>query len=361
MKKNLYIHGSFMTDNYGDFLLYYVVRKIVDRYKDKYNIYSSDVHRSYDNYCDVERKSKIFAIKNSDIVIFAGGGYFGEPDKRKILWNIRCIFKHLLPAYLISKRKIPYAIIGVETGPLKFGISRILLKSICNNASLISIRNNESKRFLESIGVNKKIMMNPDWIIGIERDILFDKKYDLDTRVKDGCRKILIHLTTKPNEGKENVINDLIKFQQENRDVYYLLVCDQKRYTQEKRVQELYDRFDKERTIINKYDGPWKLTKLIDYCDAVLTDKLHVGIVATKLNKEVVSVANHSKSVKFYRLINREEWTNYMSKVTPNETYNKLNNLSFKPIVIDEQLFNQAKNNEILLNDFLKNRCLNES
>lgn len=31
--KNLYIHGHFISDNYGDFLLFYVLRNVVENVK----------------------------------------------------------------------------------------------------------------------------------------------------------------------------------------------------------------------------------------------------------------------------------------------------------------------------------------
>lgn len=354
MKKNIYIHGSFMTDNYGDFLLFYVAKKICDKYSNKANIYSSDVDTSYDRYCKLERKSKLYSIFKSNIVIFAGGGYFGEPDKRKIYWNIRCIWKHLLPAYIISKRKIPYAIIGVETGPLSCKLSRFLLKKVCNNATIISVRNEESKEFLNTLGIKRNVEMNPDWIMGINKDLLLEKTEKENLNIDKKYKKIFLHLTTHNNNGKENVIRDLIKYQKENKNIFYIIGCDQKRETQEKRSVELLQRLEKDRCILKKYEGPWKLSYLLNYSDAVITDKLHVGIVATKLNKEVISVASHTKSIKFYRLIGRDEWSTHITKVKLGETYEKLNKLTFNGVENNNEFFEKAKENERLLNKFLR-------
>lgn len=357
MKKKLYIHGSFMNDNYGDFLLYYIAKHICDYYSDDIETFSSSVDSSYDHYCSIKRKSKFYSIFKSDLVLFAGGGYFGEPNKRKLYWNLRCLIKHLIPAYLISLRKTPYAIIGVETGPLSLRISKILLKKVCNHANVLSVRNIESKIFLESIGVKNKIEVCPDWIMGIEPTLLIDHETNTNQIFKDipkNSKVLFIHLTTKENEGKSNVIEDLKKYFNENNHIYLLIGCDQKRSTQELRSSELASCFSKERCKFLKYNSPWELSSVLNRVDAVITDKLHVGIVATLFHKEVVSVASHDKTLKFYKYIGREEWTQPIAGIKRGETYLKLKHLNYKPIQLNKEFLLKARQNERLLCEFLE-------
>ena len=168
--KNLYIHGHFISDNYGDFLLFYVLRNVVEKCENKYNWFTSNVDESYDKYCKINRKNVRDAIKMADLAIFTGGGYFGEPDKKKIRWNIKCLIRHIFPAYKIYKRKIPYIIVGVETGPISFFLNRILIRKIFDGAEKVSVRNEESKIFLKKIKVKREIEVNPDWIMGIDKN-----------------------------------------------------------------------------------------------------------------------------------------------------------------------------------------------
>ncbi len=356
MKKKLYIHGSFMNDNYGDFLLYYIAENICKRYSDSIESFSSAVDPSYTDYCSVIRKPKHYSIFQSDLVLFAGGGYFGEPNKRKIYWNLRCLVKHLIPAYFICNRKIPYAIIGVETGPLSFKISKIILKKVCNHAKVLSVRNIESKQFLESIGVKNKIEVYPDWIMGIEPSLLINHETNVNQIFNDipkKCKVLFVHLTTRMNEGKNNVIEDLKEYFQQENDVYLLFGCDQKTNTQYLRASELANDFPKDRCKVLAYNSPWELSSVLNRVDAVLTDKLHVGIVATLFQKEVVSVASHKKTLKFYRYIDREEWTQYILDVKRGDTLKKLNRLTYKPIKVNNEFLLKAQYNEKLLCEFL--------
>lgn len=355
--KKIYIHGSFMNDNYGDFLLFYMANNICQDFKqEKISVISSNIDPSYKKYCNFTELPKTKALFDVDMALFAGGGYFGEPNKHKIYWNIRCLFKHLFPAYIINKRKIPYAIIGVETGPLSFFLNRLLLKKICNNAFVISVRNEESKKFLEKIGVTKEVLVNPDWVINIDPDILLKEKdsaKNLFKKIPSNYKKIFVHLTTKNNYGKENAINDLKKYI-ENNEVFYIIGCDQNRKKINKRCKQLLSQFPKNKSMLLNYINPWLLSSVISNCDAVITDKLHIGIVSTKLNKEVISIASHKKAIRFYTLIKRENWSIYIKEVKPGDTLKMLNKLTFCDINISNNVFEKAKNNEVLLRSFLE-------
>ena len=353
--KKLYIHGSFMNDNYGDFLLYYVVESIVEKYESKYIWCSSDVDTSYDKYCKVNRKNKSNAIKDAELVIFAGGGYFGEPANDKFKWNIRCLLKHIIPAYRVYKKKIPYIIVGVEAGPISFGLNRHLMKKIFDGAEKVSVRNEESMAFLKKINVKNEIEVNPDWIMGINENDFPIKDINVDEIIDSTKKNIFVHLTSGIDTiGMENVVNDLIEYQNNNRDIRYIIGCDQAKSTQKENVKKIFDIINNQDNKFLLYDSPWHLSKILNSVDAVITDKLHVGIVATKYGKEVICTAKHPKSVKFYNVINRSEWANLLSSVKSKETLDKLNNLTFNKVKINQNVFVKAENNKKIVEQFLK-------
>ncbi len=361
---NVYIHGSFMNDNYGDFLLYDISERIVkSNVRETDCVYSSNVDKTYDTYVPVERRSKFSAIFESDLAIFTGGGYFGEPTSHKIYWNVRCLWKHLLPAFLIALRGTPYAIIGAETGPLSFGLSRMLMKYIANHAEVVSVRNDESREFLKSIGVKGKVLVKPDLVMGANPEMLLR---DLNDGQEEIIRKIeekklvdkkiiVLHLTSNPDSvAMESIIGDIKRFKDEQ-DVFYIIVCDQGRKKQNERAMILSKRLSDCDRMVVKYDGPWLLSQVLNLADATITDKLHVGIVSTLFRKEVISVALHPKSIKFYRLINRREWTMPLSDIRTGDVYNKMKKLKFEGIKLKGKVFEEARGNKKLLENFLKN------
>lgn len=357
-KKQIYIHGSFMNDNFGDFLLYYVSVKAIEKTRDDIYIYSADVDKTYDQYCMVNRKNKLKAIFSANAAIFAGGGYFGEPDKNKIYWNLRFLFKHLIPAYIIKMRKIPYVILGIEAGPITFKISKILMKNLFNNAKIVSVRNNDSKEFLNDIGVKTNIEVIPDWVLS--QDVNKIPKEDITDIIEhaNGRKKMFVHLTTKEDEksniGMVYALRDLKKYAEEEKNIYFYIGCDQDRESKKARAESILKKLPEGQAEVVYYKGPWKLCSVLNEMDTVITDKLHVGIVGVRFNKPVISVASHSKSVRFYRFIEKEENTIHIKNIKEGELYSKLKDIAFKDPKLSIKIFENAQKNKILLNKFME-------
>ena len=350
-KPKVYIHGSFMNDNFGDYLLYDVMINLCKKINPNYEYISADVDYTYDKYNEVNRKSKLYALIFAKKIVFAGGGYFGEPNKQKLYWNIRFIYKHLLFAYLLSFTKKDYIILGVEAGPISLDISKKMLKRVFNHAKKISVRNNESKLFLEKIGVTKKIDVIPDWVLSIEKEEIIKTT----SKVKSDKTKIFLHFTTKAdsknNPGMIAAIRDIIKLDQEN-DYKFYLVCDQKNLEKEQRAKEIASQL-KDATIL-KYSGPWNLIADLNEADLIITDKLHVGIVGIKLEKKVISIACHKKSINFYKYIEKEENAIFLDDLKENKLREKVKRILEEDTIVKKQYFLDAKKNHQYLEQFLK-------
>lgn len=359
MKKKIYVHGSFMNDNYGDFLLYYVAINKALRIRDDVEIVSADVSETYDKYINVNRENKYKAIFNCDGALLAGGGYFSEPPTRKLYWNIRYFIKHALPLLLLGFRKIPYAILGVGAGPMKYSFSKIITRNIFNNAETISVRDEESKKFLESIGVTKKITVVPDWVMGMEKEELVrenSKVCEVINKFADN-EKIYIHLTTKNNEknpGMEIVIRDLIKYSEDNKNTRFIVGCDQARGTQEERAKDIISRLPKDRTVFFPYCGPWMLSSMLNQVDTIVTDKLHVGIVGTRFGKYVISVPYHTKTLRFYKQMGLSDRSKMLKDIREGEVYSLLTESDEKRNINIESIIEKSKINQKLLKNFIE-------
>lgn len=279
-------------------------------------------------------------------------GAISENQTKKIRWNIKCLIRHIFPAYKIYKRKIPYIIVGVETGPISFFLNRILIRKIFDGAEKVSVRNEESKIFLKKIKVKREIEVNPDWIMGIDKNEFLVDDVDYNFFNDKNKKYIFVHLSYGINvSGMENVIKDLKKFQKKHKNIIYLFGCDQE--NQEEKVKTLFNRFDNKKNQLFYYKSPWELSTILKNVDSVITDKLHVGIVATRYGKEVICTARDPKSLRFYNLIRRNECVSLLKNVKKGETLHKLERLKFKKIFIDNKIFEKAKNNKKIVEDFL--------
>lgn len=362
MKKNIYVHGSFMNDNFGDFLLYEAIMNELERYKKEYYIYSADVSNTYDPLYPVNRKSKIKSIFSADLAVFGGGGYFGEPDKLKLYWSLKFLIRHAVPLSVLRMRGVPYAILGVGVGPLSFSLPRLLAKYIFKGAKEISVRDNESMEYLRKIGVKNEIRVVPDWVMSMDESDLVKEQQVEDknelTRCFDNTKKnIFVHLSTKNHQngqGLSLVIDELVKFAQSQKEINFIIGCDQAGQTQEVRAQEIVNKLPKERTKLLKYQGPRLLCSAINKSDIVITDKLHVGIVGTRLHKKVLAFASHSKTLRFYRQIGSSEYAVHLKNVDKELVNNLFNNVLEASSVNILENINKARENKNILHGFIK-------
>lgn len=97
-----------------------------------------------------EIKQTLHAIKTCDRFVLGGGGLFTDE-------KITAVFLWALQALCALCYKKPLYMVGQSVGPLRFGISRWIVRKIFNKASYIAVRDNASKKVLKKCGVQKKI------------------------------------------------------------------------------------------------------------------------------------------------------------------------------------------------------------
>lgn len=350
-----------MNDNYGDFLLYYAAVNKASKVREDLEIISADVSETYDEYITVNRETKYSAILNCDAALLAGGGYFSEPPTRKLYWNLRYLIKHAFPLLLLNSKRIPYAILGVGAGPMSYPFTRYITKKIFNKASTVSVRDEESKEFLKSIGVKNEISVVPDWVMGMDTEELVreneSRKIKEIIKNFDQHEKIYVHLTTKNDErnpGMEIVIQDLIKYSEQNSNARFIIGCDQSRESQENRAKEIVDRFSPDKVMFFPYSGPWMLSSMLNQIDMVVTDKLHVGIVGTRLGKFVISVPYHTKTLRFYNQLGLSDRSKMLKEISKEEVYKLMSNYENKDIKNLASIIKQSKTNYNLLEKYIK-------
>jgi len=94
-------------------------------------------------------------VKECDIFMLGGGGLFAGPSFRaNLIWATQAKM-----AYFYKKNVIMY---GQSVGKSKNKIVNRIIKNIFNKASLITVRDQESKINLQNIGVTNEIHVMPD-------------------------------------------------------------------------------------------------------------------------------------------------------------------------------------------------------
>lgn len=304
------VHGSFMNDNYGDYLLYDITRREIEKYINKEDIYVDHICDFYKKFNEINSLNTYKAVFNCDKAVFTGGGYFGEPSGMlyKHYWNIRFLINHAMPALVLAITGRKYMFLGLGVGPLSWRISRRIAKYVFDKASCVLVRDEESKYYIKSIlNVDREVYVYPDLVMGCNISNYLTEKEWAEKYINNKKKNIAIHLTSKlGTDTLKKVCGDIKEFLDIHGAEYNVFfIADQMSRSKKNRSEKIsrYIQFDNVKFI--EYNSPYKLTSFLSAMDIVITDKLHVGIVSTKLKKYVISVASHPKIRRFYKQIGR--------------------------------------------------------
>ncbi|WP_349408650.1 polysaccharide pyruvyl transferase CsaB [Pseudalkalibacillus sp. SCS-8] len=108
------------------------------------------------------------ALKTSDGLISGGGSLFQDSTGWKSIPYYGGIIK------LARWLKKPVFIYAQGIGPLNLSFSRWIVRHVMNQASQVTVRDQDSKNLLEEIGVRKELEIVPDPVIGFDGELASD-------------------------------------------------------------------------------------------------------------------------------------------------------------------------------------------
>jgi len=124
------------------------------------NLFPAGFRSFFRNLFDFKRENTK-AVKECDVFILGGGGLFGSLTfLGNLIWGLQAKI-----AYKYHKPVIMY---GQSIGELKGKIRKKIVKKIYKKASLIVVRDHQSKKRLEKLKIKEKIYVAPDLALNIE-------------------------------------------------------------------------------------------------------------------------------------------------------------------------------------------------
>lgn len=378
MNKNLIaLHGAYHPNNYGDVLILALQAKWINDISKEYEVvlpYATDVYRKEIKSSKVKGLNGLF---KSQKLIYGSGGYMGEPNSAKWKWGFSFFKKHFIPSYTFRIAKKPYAIIGTGVGPITNVLTKSEVKKIAKNASVIAIRDEESKEFLKKIGIDeKKIHVTVDVALSLKISDIDDKFIQKVKNILPKRKQLLygIHIGVDRNSKQyskqvDSIFRDVINFLNENPDIKPVLIIDNDNLQQNDAVNYLSTKLNQE-CIIYKHENIWETTAILAELDVVVTNKLHVGIVSYALGTIPISLPAHQKTVRFYKQIEREDLCIRLEDLKNNDLYKMMNktlqeewvgNYRKDYLEVHPHLQKKALINKQLLKEFLvADRATNE-
>lgn len=365
------LHGAYFPNNYGDVLILAIQAKWIQEITKKEVVlpFATEIYR---NTIDVSNISGKQGIISSDKLIYGAGGYLGEPYTNKWRWGFNFIKNHLLPYKIAKKNNIKHAIIGTGAGEVTNLFARSAVKKICNDASIISVRDEESRDILLKYGIDEsKIDVTADVALSLTKK---DIPISSIKKIKDLLRgsnnsKFGVHLGINGQSSifskkTELLLEESIAFLNKYDHITPVLIIDNDNKAQNNAVQYLKKKLIN-KCIIYKHDNIWETTALLSELDVVLTNKLHIGIVSYALGCIPISIPYHPKTIRFYRQIQQKNLCIPLLDLQKGDVSNLLNStqnpgwvsrVTEKQNNIRRELKNKALKNKEYIEQFLNSK-----
>lgn len=294
------LHANTRVRNFGDCILVHRTEELAD---DKYTSYLWVIPpiepRDAATSSKLSWAQKLKQFVTAKKFVFSGGGYFTAPASPSLKWQARNIVLYALPLLVLRafNRDVQVGIFGVGFGKLPRLYGCALSLAIPKNAE-ITVRDVESLCYAQNFSSNV--------VLGADLALTCDYEQQRAEEPRKGTPRILCHVS-KTNYADTEIFRPLTEFLNSLSDVDLVFVTDTKG-NNDNEQDRILRKFRREFPDASFY--PYKnvgaLRRTIDSCDAVITTKLHIAIIATVCEKKLLSIPCHPKIARFFRDIGLE-------------------------------------------------------
>lgn len=335
------LHGGYYGNNFGDLLLMKIFENWIQESGHHDVVYPMIAEGDLNSFKEHFPKANI-GLSHSNhwkALIYGGGGHFGEPDGYENIrfrgaWNKKFLQKHVLPAEICLWKKIPYAISGVEAGPLTNIFVNREVKRVFSNASFVTVRNTESLEFVQhSLGKKIKVAVAPDPVLTLsEADIPKPAIEAVECLLEpyQGTTLLGIHAPyafLKKDPHAELLLTGLTDFLASKPELLPVIFADSGDLKESTKTCQELSKIVEDLTGIKALSVPfrdiWETVALISRLSALITTKLHVGIVAYSLGIYCEAFATHQKTPRFYNYIGRSSQCTHVNNIDQAIVMNK--------------------------------------
>ena len=194
----------------------------------------------------------------------------------------------------------------------------------------------------------------------MERAFFSNEKFAF---IKDNTKDKRLFLHSKPRfirmtDYESKIIPIINLFVKRHPEYSVVIAADQYSENQEEILSYINSRIETQNKEIYYYENPVDLCNVIDNCDVIVTDKLHVGIVGCHLGKSVISFSGHTDKIKrLYNQLGISDRTIPLDELTIEKGFEILNSKYLEPVCVPDKITVMAKNNFKILSNFLNKLC----
>ena len=351
------LHGASRNYNYGDVLLMAIYKSWIEEAGGE--VIMDMANSYYGKYLQVEHSVPIKkAVKRADFIVYGGGGYFGEPRKSSLRWRVKFVLYHLKPGIFARLNGKTYGLFGIGFGPLNNWFVRKIAMYVVNGAKIVSVRDNESKSYLEQYGYKGTIHVNPDSALSIANT---KSRYYVEREKDIKRKKIVFHTPLDRGEDYDRIRPTLLSFLKEISDnlpfADFCFLVDHgidKNCYQYQFFNSLKDDLKVDWTI-KQYSTPEDTLNFISTSDVVLTTKLHVAITSYALGVKPIGISKHPKTKRFFKQVRLSQNHFNLYDLLVEEKREKVLKLICDEgdISVDPEITEKAMNNKRLITELL--------
>ncbi|HEX3019607.1 MAG TPA: polysaccharide pyruvyl transferase family protein [Chitinispirillaceae bacterium] len=177
------ITGSYGGNNMGDeAILQSIINQIHESLNAEIVVFSRDpddtmrrhkIHNAFP-VRKMSKRESIGEIEKLDVLIVGGGGILYDHEVKT----------YLREAQLAHEKGVPVMVYAVGAGPLKDPQSQDLVRTVIEQASVVTVRDKLSMQILEEIGVNREIIVTADPAF-----LMKPEEVHIDFLLQEGIRK----------------------------------------------------------------------------------------------------------------------------------------------------------------------------
>lgn len=316
--KKVVIHGCYDNHNFGDMLILEMIRHALRDMRD------IECACPWERVCisgEVRNHGRGWRdVLSANAGVFGGGGYLFAGARS---------WRYYLPARIWQARGIPYIIIGVGVGPRMDPAKTKWVRALCEGATTICVRDEESKHLLHGTGVSQnRVQVTADIVLGLEAKhfpsaavaagekmlVAFPRgKRLLGLHFPNACGPLRVSsqhpfYARDPSSKFVELIKGLSELLRMNRDIQLVWLFDYLRGGSTLRgIRTVCKRWLPDMAFMPYHDH-WSAAYSLGRLHGVITTKLHVGIVAWAQGVPCCAYASHGKIRRFFRQIGRSDF-----------------------------------------------------
>ncbi len=349
---NVLLHGATNMSNFGDYIFAEIFYNALRDLGHEVSFFAHPRYGISDFFArnlgvNPNRDKYKEILKESECLVYISGGYFVEPRKPGFISELKHFNRYMRPARYFMKKGNPIYVLGVGAGPFRNRLFSIYARKVLNYATVVTVRDEESKLYCNEFGINNDIHVTSDTALLIN-EYLANKKAEIPKFIiKEGAKMLLFHIDS--NEEVKTMISNMfvpavIRFLKDNPEYQLFLAADG--IKNEALYEEYKIMFSEINPIVLKYENPWVLARQIERADLIITTKLHMGIVGSAFGCSVVSFPYvPQKTVRFYKQIGEPSRCVPLSEANADLIYDKLVFFKDKKIKVPEEIKEKAKLN----------------